>query len=383
MELLQVLEPEENPQKSKWYALVPCGQNPSSRVGHTCSYLAPAKDDGKGKIVIIGGANPSGSFADAHIIDLDTHEWDIPDWEGLLPRYEHASFIPASSPDSIWIFGGANQSGNRNCIQLLNLEKGTWQSPSVTGTPPSPRTFHTSSAAIGDKLYVFGGGDKGADPVEDTQLHVFDSVTLTWSQPETYGRPPAPRHGHIMIAVGTRLFIHGGLAGEKFYNDIFCLDTNDMKWEKLKVKGDVPSGCAAHSAVAYGKHIYIFGGMGTSGALNTMYKYHIEKQFWTQLKYDSPLPAGRLDHSMCIIPWRVHVDLNNQRSVNSRDKNVEGNLDKAMNENGNLNLTNKTELGSREERDVQLCFIFGGMDTNGEIYTDCCITVIDNKLHLL
>ncbi|XP_029470343.1 rab9 effector protein with kelch motifs isoform X3 [Rhinatrema bivittatum] len=330
MELLQVLEPEECPEKSKWYALVPCGQSPSSRVGHTCLYLPAAKDNGKGRIVIIGGANPNGSFSDAYIIDLDSHEWDIPDWEGLLPRYEHASFIPASNSDNIWVFGGANQSGNRNCLQLLNLEMGTWQSPSVTGTPPSPRTFHTSSAAIGDKLYVFGGGDKGPDPVEDTQLHVFDS--------------------------------------------------DDMKWEKLKVKGDVPSGCAAHSAVAFGKHIYIFGGMDISGALNTMHKYDIEKQSWTQLKYDSPLPPARLDHSMCIIPWRVCTELKNRNFVNSGDDNkLEENLEgKAVSKREDLHQRKKDEEGSSEERDIQLCLIFGGMDTNGEIYSDCNITIIDD-----
>lgn len=45
----------------------------------------------------------------------------------------------------------------------------------MIGTPPSPRTFHTNSAVIGDRLYVFGGGNKGVDPVQDQQLHVFDT----------------------------------------------------------------------------------------------------------------------------------------------------------------------------------------------------------------
>lgn len=47
----------------------------------------------------------------------------------------------------------------------------------MRGLQPLPRTFHTSSAAIGDRLYVFGGGDKGAEPVKDQQLHVFDTGT--------------------------------------------------------------------------------------------------------------------------------------------------------------------------------------------------------------
>lgn len=48
--------------------------------------------------------------------------------------------------------------------------------------------------------------------------------TLTWSQPETLGKPPSPRHGHVMVAAGTKLFIHGGLAADTFYDDLHCID---------------------------------------------------------------------------------------------------------------------------------------------------------------
>lgn len=47
----------------------------------------------------------------------------------------------------------------------------------MRGEQPQPRTFHTSSAAIGARLFVFGGGDKGAEPVKDQRLHVFDTGT--------------------------------------------------------------------------------------------------------------------------------------------------------------------------------------------------------------
>ncbi|XP_014345986.1 rab9 effector protein with kelch motifs isoform X3 [Latimeria chalumnae] len=322
MELLQVLEPGDSPQKATWYALVPKGESPGVRVGHNCIYVPNVKGEGRGKVLIVGGANPNGSFSDAFVIDLDTHEWDIPEWKGLLPRYEHASFIPASDLNSLWVFGGADQSGNRNCVQVLDLETGTWRSPKVRGTPPSARTFHTSTAAIGDKLYVFGGGDKGADPVQDTQLHVFDTATLTWSQPEADRNPPAPRHGHVLVAVETKLFIHGGLSGVKFYNDMYCIDT--------------------------------------------------EKQCWTLIRSESPLPSKRLDHSMCIIPWKVHAKLNTQtRKQNSKETLKEKSSHQQA---GDL----QEEISNTAEDEyVNLCLLFGGMDTKGEIYNDCLLTTID------
>uniref|UniRef100_A0A8C9W507 Rab9 effector protein with kelch motifs n=1 Tax=Scleropages formosus TaxID=113540 RepID=A0A8C9W507_SCLFO len=122
MELLPVLEPEDKPQKGIWYALVPRGGAPGVNVGHTCTYV-PSSDGDKGKIVIVGGANPSGSFADCHVIDLgkNRHEWDEPEWPGLLARYEHCSFVPESSPRNLWVFAGAEKSGNRNCVQTLDV----------------------------------------------------------------------------------------------------------------------------------------------------------------------------------------------------------------------------------------------------------------------
>ncbi|XP_035113290.1 rab9 effector protein with kelch motifs isoform X3 [Callithrix jacchus] len=318
MKQLPILEPGDKPRKASWYTLTLQGDSPCARVGHSCSYLPPVGNAKRGKVFIVGGANPNRSFSDVHAMDLGKHQWDLVTCKGLLPRYEHASFIPSCTPDSIWVFGGANQSGNRNCLQVLN------------------------------------------------------PGTLTWSQPETLGNPPSPRHGHVMVAAGTKLFIHGGLAGDKFYDDFHCIDISDMKWQKLSPTGATPAGCAAHSAVAVGKHLYIFGGMTPAGALDTMYQYHTEKQHWTLLKFDTFLPPGRLDHSMCIIPWPVtcasEKEDSNSLSLNHEAEKVDS-ADTVMTHSGD----------SHEESraDTLLCFVFGGMNTEGEIYDDCIVTAVD------
>ncbi|XP_064234088.1 rab9 effector protein with kelch motifs isoform X4 [Aotus nancymaae] len=320
MKQLPILEPGDKPRKASWYTLTLPGDSPCARVGHSCSYLPPVGNAKRGKVFIVGGANPNRSFSDVHAMDLETR---------------------------------------------------TWTMPEVTSLPPSPRTFHTSSAAIGNQLYVFGGGERGTQPVQDVKLHVFDASTLTWSQPETLGNPPSPRHGHVMVAAGTKLFIHGGLAGDKFYDDLHCIDISDMKWQKLSPTGAAPAGCAAHSAVAVGKHLYIFGGMTPAGALDTMYQYHTEKQHWTLLKFDTFLPPGRLDHSMCIIPWPVTCA--SEKNSNSLSLNHEA-------ENGDSADTVMIHSGDSHEEsqaDTLLCFVFGGMNTEGEIYDDCIVTAVD------
>ncbi|XP_063287122.1 rab9 effector protein with kelch motifs isoform X1 [Pelobates fuscus] len=365
MELMEILEPEDIPKESTWYALVPRGEAPHSRVGHTCMYLPATEESEKGKVLIIAGANPDSCFSDTHILDLDSHEWDGSDWDGLLPRYEHGSFIAHSDPRSIWVFGGAEQSLNRNCVQVFHPGSSAWKSAKVKGEAPSPRTFHTSSSAIGDKLYVFSGGEKGAEPVQDTRLHEYDAASMTWTQPTTFGNPPAPRHGHVTVAVGTKLFIHGGMAGSAFFDDMFCIDTGTMKWEHLKLKGDVPPACAAHSSVALKTYIYIFGGMTELGPVNTMYQFDTESLFWTKMKFESSCPQARLDHSMCLLPWKIRTELSSTEKPHIKPKD---------NEDTNDHCDKDLECSKLDE--VPLCLIFGGMNISGDLYSDCCVTLL-------
>ncbi|KAK7163865.1 hypothetical protein R3I94_002546 [Phoxinus phoxinus] len=341
MELIPVLEPEEKPRDRQWYVVSASGAAPGVSVGHTCVFL-PSADGGKGRIAVVGGADPDGSFSESYMMNLETHEWELPEWSGLQARYEHCSFVPETEPRSVWVFAGAQKSGNRNCVQVLRASEGVWETVSAKGDPPSVRTYHTNSACVGDRLYVFSGGDAGADPVADTHVHVFDSVTATWTQPESDGTPPTPRHGHAITAVGSGVYIHGGMSGETLHDDMFLLDTETMKWEKVKAEGEIPPGVAAHSSVSCGKNIFIFGGMTSEGATNSMYKFQCDERRWTLLQFGGDLPPGRLDHSMCSVPWRA--------TTAARE--------------------------TRDEDEQRLCFIFGGMDTQGVLFNDCLVTLL-------
>lgn len=70
-----------------------------------------------------------------------------------------------------------------------------------------------------------------------------------------------------------------------------------------------------------------------------------DKQRWTLLRFDGDLPPSRLDHSMCLVPWRVKTS--GEHAAQACDADV-----------------------------VHLCFIFGGMDTQGVIFNDCLVTVL-------
>lgn len=98
---------------------------------------------------------------------------------------------------------------------------------------------------------------------------------------------------------------------------------------------------------------------------------NIEKQHWTLLKFDTFLPPGRLDHSMCIIPWPVMSasEKNSNSTTVNCDAEKGDSTDKGVTQGGDSQEENQT--------DRLLCFVFGGMNTEGEIYDDCIVTVVD------
>ncbi|XP_022094352.1 rab9 effector protein with kelch motifs-like [Acanthaster planci] len=298
MELNPVLGPGDCPQSGLWYVISSMGLYPSVRVGHTCSYLPGKTAADKGRLVVIGGADPSGAYAETYLLDLDSYQWTTPDYSGLRPRYEHAVFQPVSQPNKIFVFGGADQGRNMNDLQVLDVDAGKWNTVTVTGTPPSPRTCR-NCASLGDKLYVFGGGHQGAEPVSDRQLYVFDAESVTWTCPEVKGKKPSCRHGHVMVAVGTKIYLHGGMAREIFLNDLHEFDTKTLTWKQVRCKGDIPVGCTAHGAVAVGDKMFIFGGMTPNGALDTTYVFNTSNLRWQRVKIDGAPPACRLDFAVC------------------------------------------------------------------------------------
>jgi N-acetylneuraminic acid mutarotase len=73
---------------------------------------------------------------------------------------------------------------------------------------PTPRGG-VSAAAVGGKVYVFGGEgntEAGSEGVFD-QVEVYDTTRDKW---ESVGKMKVPRHGTSAVAVGGAVYIPGG-----------------------------------------------------------------------------------------------------------------------------------------------------------------------------
>jgi len=139
-----------------------------------------------------------------------------------------------------------------------------WIAPAVVGAPPAPRSFF-SAAAIGSKLFVFGGekpsaGD-GMACARYNDLWALDTVTHAWSRVADGGfgggggagldsLQPATRAHHTLLASGTVLLLTGGVDGlyHKTLDDAWTFETDAARpgagaWAGLKDP-------VAHSRVA-------------------------------------------------------------------------------------------------------------------------------------
>ncbi|KAJ1428091.1 Kelch-type beta propeller [Sesbania bispinosa] len=141
-----------------------------------------------------------------------------------------------------------------------------WEKVEV-GEGPGKRWGHTCNAVKGGRfLYLFGG--YGKYNRQTNQVHVFDTVKQTWSQPAIKGCPPTPRDSHSCTTVGDYLFVFGGTDGTNLLKDLHILDTSSHTWISPSVKGEGPEAREGHSAALVGKSLFVFGGCGKSAHNN-------------------------------------------------------------------------------------------------------------------
>jgi Rab9 effector protein with kelch motifs len=264
MEIHPLLEAGIVPNNSIWYVLAAAGNAPMMRVGHACVIVGSTAET-NGQLYVIGGANPSGAFSDVYVLDLDTFTWIKRDGTGFAGRYEHSAFVVTDEPTRIYVFGGADGDGNRNDVQAYNTIENSWCAVKTSGDSPQPRTFH-NGICVGNRFIVYGGGDRGSEPVLDKKVYAFDTRKHRWSVLEVHGDAPKPRHGHAMAAVDS------GMSGSNFFDDLHVLDLSRSSWFNVKVKSTKPPARAAHGSFVSGSDLYIFGGMNQNGALDDMFK---------------------------------------------------------------------------------------------------------------
>jgi len=153
---------------------------------------------------------------------------------------------------------------------------------------PIERSSHAVSI-IGDTLYLFGGENVARVPIDSSIYAVNISPNGSnfgiWQKLEVKNEAPVPRIAHSQAAIGNRIYIFGGRQGTTMHesplNDLHFFDVENNTWnEVIKPDDTFPMERSFHQMVSVGKSLFVFGGCGKSGRMSDLHEFNTETSKW-------------------------------------------------------------------------------------------------------
>lgn len=205
---------------------------------------------------------------------------------------------------------------------MLSLEQGSWITPGAPGAEaaqPPPRAFH-AAAALGERLYVFGGHRFLKDAA---RLHTYgdmwalDTRTWEWRRcgEQADGQParaPCARDRAALVPApdGASLLLYGGAdASNRRLDDLWLFDSEHETWTEISSVGPRPRPRCSATLCALPNRLLLFGG-DTYGVSAELWSLNVpgittsEKTYdaprlatWTALSLDGAAPAPRRAHA--------------------------------------------------------------------------------------
>jgi len=214
---------------------------------------------------------------------------------GCPPKFARHTTVAIGN--RLFTFGGFDGMGQYFNLAVFDLETLTWSYPETRGPQPMLRTNH-AAAAVGAKMYIYGGNRTEADTYHILDdLHVLDTETMTWEVAKTTGPTPGARVAHKVMSVGKRLFLFGGGVWtpqkdwvEK-HNTMHILDTDSMRWSVVRSGADVRASSFA-VPFTFSHWIFIFGGqsMKDGAEIDDLVSFDTVSGSW----HKHQIPSGKL-----------------------------------------------------------------------------------------
>jgi Zinc finger, C3HC4 type (RING finger)/Galactose oxidase, central domain/Kelch motif len=223
------------------------------------------------------------------------------------PRWGHRS---AAIGERLYVFGGTGVKLSGDLFEC-NTTTGVWRRLDTGGSAPPGRFMHEMVAVGGNRLLVFGGRGNAGHKLND--LRVYDAAKRRWVKAGGDGdKCPSSRAGHSMnVARLPRhagdeevLFLFGGHGTrKKCCADTYLLELDAMRWRKMSSKGDVPHGRVGHAAaVVGGTRVYVFGGFdGHTRYFNDLHVFDLATLRWSAVAARGPAPEARSGHAMIAV----------------------------------------------------------------------------------
>ncbi len=225
-------------------------------VTDSVTYYAPIAAMDK-KIYLFGGV-----IGTRKIVVFNT-ETNTANEQALSSTYEYGC-SGASVGNKIYLFGSKTFKTGTT-INIYNISNNTLSKSSLA-LPISASGI--AACAINDKIYLFGGHNT------DTSAGIYgtflDSITVfdvTNNTILTLGvRLPVGMTNIGVAALGTKIYLFGGGSANEYHNTIYEFDTLTNVIKKLDI--ELPEKMHGIAAATVNDKIYLFGGQGSSGIKN-------------------------------------------------------------------------------------------------------------------
>jgi hypothetical protein len=206
----------------------------------------------------------------------------------------------------VLVFGGTTEEFvGYDDLSTYNIETDVWATNvAASGTTPAGRYGHTAVATTLNTMIVFGGRN-GSILYNDVQI--LDMVEMEWLSNTTTGTPPSPRAYHTAVIDHYQhiMYVYGGTVdGQNFFSDMYMLDLDLLVWSQV-TPVDTPVGRAMHSAVMSLEGVMVvFGGIG----LSDVACFNTRNHTWYACLLDpSPAPSVRYGHTAVYSPLQMMV----------------------------------------------------------------------------
>ena len=208
------------------------------------------------------------------------------------PRWRHTSNTIDDNRMLVW--GGIGEKSRFNDTYILQIDDETcvWTEQKPAGTPPAPRSYHTSTM-IGNRIYMLGGyGGHGQRRQHFDDVHVLDLDLNAWLGQEqgfevnregglrTEGTPPAPRGNHTTNLIEkTFLCVMGGRDSTQYFSDTCMLDTETLTWSQIRTHPNpaAPTRICSHLAAGIqsvpSSFLFVYGGQTNKDKSRTDWSY--------------------------------------------------------------------------------------------------------------
>ncbi|XP_040032597.2 kelch domain-containing protein 1 [Gasterosteus aculeatus] len=276
---------------------------------------------------VVGGEDVMLPSDEIWLCDLDSGTWE---WRRIAGEAPPVGFCGSYVNGKLYVFAGSDPVGYASEMFSVDLAEESYSWKKVTdakGTTPSPRNKHSCWVHRGRLIFFGGYGCKTIGEVRNAsssnfvveemswttvgnalfrcwgwnnEVSVFDTLTATWSTPDTRGPAPAPRGCHASALLGNKGYISGGV--EKSELDMFCLDLETWTWTQFDLgPSRAPLGRSMFTMTPTSDHtLFVYGGLGTDGStLNDAWQFNTQKREWNKMANpheDKP----RVCHTACL-----------------------------------------------------------------------------------